>query len=239
MPRATILNITYPIYAEPNLLPTFDVGDPWWKGNMTTPPTAAGGTWTKTYDTTSAPTPAFEDWAINGITGVRLRVLTTQGNAARHLYMVSQPRPSVAYSVQVRMRVQKITLSNQFNCYGIFFRESGTGHIHHWALCAASGVGWASYNNTTTLNNFLGGDGATSTEQTPFDFWLRVDDDHTANLTYYISLDGNYWVSYGSKAYSSAQINMTAPDQVGFGMAVQDVSTLTECAVDVASFFLG
>ena len=226
--------------------------DPWVNATMTAPPTALGGTWTTVYDTSTNPTPVFEDWSVgsgaNTVNGLRLRVLAT-GGAAIHLYGVVRPRPGGAYDLIARFRLPKTILNNQtiFTEYGLFMRESGTGKIHTWTVFPTRGLNIASWSNTHTVVNSIGQDGTNSGQSShPWDFWLRIHDDHagtgaSGHLTHYASLDGNYWVSFGgSVAYNSSGVDFTsAPDQIGFGMNCADPTTGTECVMEVGSWFAG
>lgn len=210
---------------------------------MTAPPTVAGGTWTTVYDTSSSPTPHFEDFTA-GITGVRLRVLSTQGNAGVHLYGVFQPRPGSAYDLIGRFRIQKPVFSS-YNTYGLMMRESSTGKLMIFGWSSAGGIGRFSASNTHTLTNFGGLDGDNARLPTTFEGWLRIHDDHagtggSGNVTFYTSIDGNYWVKHLTQAYNSTAMDFTsAPDQVGFGFDVRDESTSTEIVLDCGSFFAG
>lgn len=212
-------------------------GDPWLRATMTAPPTVAGGTWTTAYATSSAPTPHFEDWTA-GVTGVRLRVLTTAGNAAHAVYGVFQSRPGAAYDLIARFRLQKI-MTSSFNRAGLMMRESGTSKVLIFGLDDVTNLISQSYANLTTTSNRLVFEGG-STGWSSFDFWLKIHDDHTANLTFYCSLDGNYWVVLGTKAYTASGVDFTtAPNQVGFGFDVSDGNVNTEMVLDCGSFFAG
>ena len=211
-------------------------GDPWSQATMTAPPTVAGGTWTTIYDTSSSPTPHFEDFTA-GVSGVRLRVLSTLGNASGHLYGAFQPRPGGAYDLIGRFRVQKPVYS-AYNAYGLMLRESSTGKtmIFGWHS-NTGGIGLTSWSGPHTFTNGVGLDGDNGTLPTNFAGWLKIHDDHAGNLTFYASLDGNYWVTFGSKGYTATGVDFTtAPDQVGFGFDSQDEGTNTEIVLDCVSF---
>jgi hypothetical protein len=214
-------------------------GDPWSQATMTAPPTVAGGTWTTVYDTSSSPTPHFEDFTA-GVTGVRLRILTTLGNAAGHLYGAFQSRPSGAYDLIACFRVQKLVYS-QWNGLGLMLRESGTGKLMIFGWHAnTGGIGLTSWSGPHTFSHGVGLDGDNGSLPTTFAGWLKIHDDHAGNLTFYASLDGNYWVTFGSKAYTATGCDFTtAPDQVGWGINTQDESTGAEIVLDCASFFAG
>lgn len=220
------------------------MGDPWDQATMTAPPTVAGGTWTTVFDTTSSPTPHFEDFTA-GITGVRLRALSTLGNGnGIHLYGAFQPRPSAAYDLIARLRVQKPVFSS-YNGYGLMMYESGTNKLMLFGFNSAGGIGICSFwpSGTTpphNLTNYGGLDGDNARLPTTFEGWFRIHDDLTGNLTFYASIDGNYWVTFGSLGYNNTGVDFTtAPNYVGFGMETRDSSPRTELVLDCGSFFAG
>ena len=99
-----------------------------------------------------------------------------------------------------------------------------------------------SYSNLHTVVNFGGADGTNSQLQTPWDFWLKIHDDHagtggSGHLSYYASIDGNYFVPFGTKAYNATAVDFTsAPDQIGFGFDVRDSSVNTEAVLECGSW---
>jgi hypothetical protein len=218
-----------------------DVGDPWKPATMTTPPSVAGGTWTTAYATSSSPTPVFEDFT-SGISGVRLRVLTTAGNGAVKVYGVTQPRPGAAYDLIARFRLQRIVTSS-FNRCGLFLRESATSKVMIFGLNENSDLVLNSYSSLTAGTNFVNIEGGNGM---PFDFWLKIHDDHagtggSGHLTFYSSLDGNYFsVVKPATGYNATGLDFTsAPDQVGFGFDARDANVDAELVLECGSFFAG
>jgi hypothetical protein len=220
------------------------VGDPWNHATMVAPPTVAGGTWTTVFDTSSSPTPHFEDFTA-GISGVRIRALSTLGNGSGiHLYGAFQPRPGAAYDLIARLRIQKPIFA-AYNVYGLMMYESATNKLMLWGWSNVGGIGWYSYwpsGGTPPHNatNWGGADGDNSRLPTTFEGWLKIHDDHAGNLTFYASIDGNYWVTFGSKGYTATAVDFTtAPNYVGFGFESRDSSVSTDLVLDCGSFFAG
>jgi hypothetical protein len=202
------------------------VGDPWSPATMTAPPTVAGATWTQ------IGSPTFEDFS-SPVAGVRLRQAGENGNTNR-FRGAFQARPGSAYDLVARFRTANIP--GQWNSFGLALRESSTGKIVQWSRSFdAGGFGWVTWTNETSFgsSHLLMGISGGNDAAMPFDWWMKVHDDLSANLTLYVSKDGNYWVDCGTISYSSAFT--TAPNEVGIGLNSNYFNT-TEQMLECASF---
>jgi hypothetical protein len=149
----------------------------------------------------------LDDITIGSFTGVRLHEFGP-GSDTNRMRVAGQTVPTSTSKWRLSCRVRRHTPLTAFEGLGLAVKDSGGKYIFFgWTyvnvvLSKVKFSNGSSYDGDTQIDtsNFFRDSGAsTSYVNVERDLWMRIDDDNT-NLTFWLSIDGDYWVKIFSEA---------------------------------------